>query len=109
MENRFMKKVILLLGFLTLFMSAPANAMGLFYTDATYPLMATGVKTEKSIDCLKKGKSSATGILFLVELGDAGLSAAAKDGNLKQIYFIDVHEKTVFIFFRKITTTVYGE
>ncbi|MDD3435612.1 MAG: TRL domain-containing protein [Candidatus Gastranaerophilales bacterium] len=104
-----MKRFILGLTLFCILTCAPANAMGLFYTDATYPMTATGVRTTKTVDCLKKGKSSAIGILFLVELGDAGLGAASKDGDIKQVYFVDINEKTVLIFFRKITTTVYGE
>lgn len=103
-----MKKIILGLALLGL-LSTPVNAMGLFYTKATYPMTATGVKSTKDICCLKKGEASATNILWVVELGDAGLGAASKNGNIKQIYFVDVQEKNVFIFFGKITTTVYGE
>lgn len=104
-----MKKIILCLAMFVMLCGIPANAMGLIYTDATYPMEATGVKTDQPINCLKKGTSSALGVLFAVEIGDAGLAAAAKNGDIKQVYFVDINEKSVFIFFRRITTTVYGE
>ena len=104
-----MKKKILGLVLLMTLVATPANAIGLFYTNATYPLMATGVKTTKSIDCLKKGEASAKSILGIIELGDAGVKAATKNGDLKQVYYIDVHQKSIFVFFKKVTTLVYGE
>jgi len=104
-----MKKIILCLALFVLLLQAPANAMGLFYTDTTYPLLATGVKSTKDISCLAKGTASALNVLFIVQVGDAGLSAASRDGNIKQVYFADVNEQSVFIFFKRITTTVYGE
>lgn len=104
-----MKKFILSLFLFFMCANTPANAMGLFYTNATYPVLATGVKTDKAIECLKCGSASALSVLFLVELGDAGLKEAARCGDIKQVYFVDVNEKSVFFFFRKLTTTVYGE
>lgn len=85
-----------------------ANAMGLFYTDATFPITATGTKVE-DLSNLRQGKSSALSILFLVETGDASIDAAARNGKITKISHIDVNEKSVFIFFRKLTVTVYGE
>lgn len=84
-----------------------ANAMGLFYTDSSYPVTATGTKVD--LTKLKSGKSESINVLFFVEVGDAGIEKAAKAGGISKISFIDINETTVFIFFRKITTTVYGE
>ena len=47
--------------------------------------------------------------LGLVKVGDAGVDKAAKNANIKEISYIDVREQTIFIFFKKITTTVYGK
>ena len=105
-----MKKLIIssILGLLLFSNIQTADAMGLFYTDAQYPVTATGVKAV-SLNNLKKGESSALNILWLVEVGDAGVYKAAKEANIKQIHFIDVREKTVVFFFRRIRTIVYGE
>jgi len=105
-----MKKIILstILGGLLLMHVQAANAMGLFYTNAQYPVTATGVKST-DLSNLKKGESDALNVLWLVEIGDAGVYEAAKEAGIKQIHFIDVREKTVFFFFRRIKTYVYGE
>lgn len=93
---------------LSLSMATTANAMALFYTDATYPVTATGAEV-KDLSSLKQGESSATSVLFLVEVGDAGVDTAARNGGISKISHIDVNEKTVLFFFRKLTVTVYGE
>lgn len=106
-----MKKFITTMSLLALtavFSQNTANATALFYTNATYPLTATGAKAE-DLNCLKKGTASTNNILYFIETGDAGIEQAAKNGNIKKITYIDVNEKTVFIFWRKITVTVYGE
>lgn len=87
----------------------PANAMGFFYTDATYPITATGVKSPEDLSSLRKGEASTMNILGVAEWGNAGVAKAAKDANIKNINYIDVNEKTVLFFFRKLTVSVYGE
>ena len=103
-----MKKILTILGLVFMLTTTQANAMGLFYTDATYPVTATGLKAD-DLARLKKGKATTNNILFLVEVGDASIDTAAKNGGIKQISHIDIQEKTVFIFWRGITVTVYGE
>ena len=89
---------------------------GFIYTNATLPLSAKKRNEENfvnvsntNLSSLKQGKSSKTNILGLVEVGDAGVDKAAKNANIKEISYIDVREQTIFIFFKKITTTVYGK
>lgn len=83
-----------------------AHAWGWIYTDATYPLQATGGEV---MGPLKVGKSESTNILTAVELGDAGIDKAAKQAGIKKIHHVDAHVRSIFIFFSKLTTTVYGE
>jgi hypothetical protein len=92
-----------------LFANQKVNALGLFYTNVDYPITATGASNGQSPSSLKKGTGQSMNILGLVETGDAGIREAASNGGVKKIHFIDVNEKSVFFFFRKITTTVYGE
>lgn len=103
------KSIILMALFLSaVFVNMPAaNATGLFYTQATYPVIATGACADTKN--LKQGSSKSTNILYLFETGDAGIDAATRDGNISKIHFVDITEKSVFIFFRSLTTTVYGE
>lgn len=106
-----MKKILalflLIIGIL-IFQNSKSYSMGLFYTNANYPVTATGVKID-DLSRLKKGESDAINVLWVVEVGDAGVDKAAKNAGIKEISYIDVREQTIFIFFKKITTTVYGE
>lgn len=106
-----MKKLLLVglmaLG-LTFMTQQQSQAMGLFYTNATYPVAVTGAKPN-DLNALKKGSASTTNILFCVELGDAGVDEIAKKAGIKKITYIDVNEKSVFIFWRSLTVNVYGE
>lgn len=106
-----MKKLAILLIFTLLFISnvKKSQAMGLIYTNANYPVTATGVESPERLEDLKKGKSSALNVLGIVEIGDAGVHKAAKEANIKKINFIDINQKSIFLFFSRITTTVYGE
>lgn len=103
-----MKKILAILGLAFMLTATQANAMGLFYTDATYPVTATGSKVQ-DLSTLKKGTASTNNILFLVETGDASIDTAAKNGGIKKISHIDIHEKSVFIFWKGVRVTVYGE
>lgn len=105
-----MKKILTTLGLLStlaLFQTS-ANALGLFYTNATFPLTATGIQNE-DIHNLKKGEASSINVLCLVEVGDAGIDEAMKKAGIKEISHIDVNEKTILFFFRKVTVSVYGK
>jgi hypothetical protein len=93
---------------LSIFVQNSVQAMGLFYTDATYPVTATGTNVP-DLKGLKKGSSSTTNILFVVEIGDASIDEAAKKAGIKKISYVDMNEKSVFIFWRQLTINVYGE
>lgn len=106
-----MKKILMsfsLAIMLSFFVQQSAEAAGLFYTNATYPITATGV-TAKDLTQLKKGVAKTTNVLYFVEVGDAGIDDAVKRAGIKKITHIDVNEKSVFIFWRQLTVTVYGE
>lgn len=103
-----MKKILTTLTLALMFTNSQANAMGLFYTNTTYPLTATGCEVQ-NLHNLKKGSASSNNILFLVEVGDSSIDTAAKNANIKKISHIDIQEKSVFIFWRGVTVTVYGE
>ena len=65
---------------------------------------------------LKSGTSSRTNILGLVEIGNAGINKAIKNGNITKIDFVEYNIEKVYIplvfipiYFNTYTTTVYGE
>lgn len=106
-----MKKFLFTFLFTCVFMifnNPISEATGLFYTNSSYPITATGSKVH-DFSTLKKGTASATNIFYIVEFGDASIDKAVKDANIKKISFIDVNEKSVFIFWKKVTVSVYGE
>ena len=105
MKKRFL---VCLFCFMVLFIAQPkANAMAFFYTDATYPITATGAKVQ-DLSNLRRGQSSATSVLFLVETGDASIDTAARNGGITKISTVDVKTK-VGIFTTKVITVVTGE
>lgn len=111
MENRVMRKFLLLVSLVCLcffFSKINAEASGFFYTNATYPITATGTNN-KDVKELKKGSASTINILYCVELGDASINKAIKNAGITKISHIDVNEKSVFFFWRKVTVNVYGE
>ena len=107
-----MKKFLILglLTILTIFLTQTSSqAAGIFYTNATNPVTATGTNV-KNLYHLKKASVVTKNYLYAVEqLGDASIDKAVKDAGITKISYIDVNEKTIFIFFRKITVNVYGE
>lgn len=126
------KKLFILLAFL--FASTPCFAEGFgsgyryydggfIYTNATLPLSAKKRNEENfvnisniNLSSLKQGKSSKTNILGLVEVGDAGIMAAAKNGGIEKIHYVETNKHKVYvpllfipIYVDKLETTVYGE
>jgi len=58
----------------------------------------------------KTGEASITSILWLVSWGDAGVAAAAENGNLSVAYHMDMKILSVlFGLYSKQTTVVYGD
>jgi len=107
-----MKKIFIVLIFVSILfitINTSANATGLFYTNAKYPVTATGITTGYELASLKQGRASALNVLYFVEIGDASAYEAARKGHISKVSFVDINEKTVFLFFRRITTIVYGE
>lgn|GEM_PF-5370692 len=69
-----------------------------------------------SIDTLKRGQSSRTNYMFVVEVGNAGILEAAKNGGLNKIHFIEMTKERLYVplifipvYFDRFITTVYGE
>ncbi len=100
-----MRKIILAMLFYSLFYSQ-VNAMGLIFTNATHPLTATCVKS--GCANMKCGEASSINLLGIIDIGDGGIDAAAKNGCVNIINYVDVSEKSFLILFRQLTTTVYG-
>ena len=106
-----MKKIFLLFLIalcLSFSKQSDSKATGLLFTNATYPVAVTGVQNT-DLSSLKKGSSRTTNILYLFEIGDAGIDKSAKIAGIKKISYVDINEKSVLIFWRSLTINVYGE
>lgn len=91
-------------------MPLTASAAGLLYTNSISPVMATGAMPPKGgWTSLKVGESSSKTYLYMVEVGDAGINKACQEGGIQRIHAIDVRVQSYFVFFRRLTTYVYGE
>jgi len=57
----------------------------------------------------KKGEASSMSILGLIATGDAGVKAAAAQGNITTVTAIDYEYTNILGFYQKFTTIVYGD
>jgi len=57
----------------------------------------------------KSGEASVENILGWILTGDASIEAAAKDGGISNIHYIDYKFKNILGFYTKFTTVVYGD
>ena len=65
---------------------------------------------------LKRGESASRNILKLIEVGDASISEAARNGRIKKIHYVDTQVSKVYIpllflpiYAKETRTIVYGE
>ena len=77
---------------------------GVFYTNVQGPVAATG----KSGGVVRSGSASTTSILGLVATGDASIRAAARNGGITEIHWVDYHSESTLGIFAKYTVIVYG-
>ena len=56
----------------------------------------------------KVGEASAMSIIGITT-GDSSITAAAKAGGLKKVYYVDYHSMGILGVYAKTTTKVYGE
>lgn len=80
------------------------------------PISRSAKESKLDIETLKRGKSSRTNYLWVVEVGDAGILKAAKNGGINKIHFVEVTREKLYvpmlfipIYFDRFITTVYGE
>ena len=100
MSTRLIRRSIILF-FLTLTLS------GCIYSNVQRPLGTEFNETELGS---KVGRASNRSLLWLVGWGDAGVKAAAENGNLKVIRHADIQLISVlFGLYLETTTIVYGD
>ena len=91
----------------------PRGVKGMIYSDVYVPSSTSlDGKTGLDKESLNKGTSVSYNIFGLVEIGDAGINAAAKNGSISKIYYVDIEPLKVYayyFYFTGIKTIVYGE
>lgn len=123
-----MKKIILGICFCILLYTIQAEASwgykyfdaGGLYAGTTFP-QSVGKDINslaKPVDIykLKRGESASRNILKLIEVGDASISEAARNGRIKKIHYVDTQVSKVYIpllflpiYAKETKTIVYGE
>ena len=84
----------------------PIEDTAFYYTDSTLAVSGNMIKDKKQ---MKIGTSQAIDIMHLVTLGDAGIKSACRDGEINKIYSIEQKNSSVYFFYKKYITKVYGE
>ena len=106
-----MKKALILLALLSSLVlvgcgtvaHAPIN--GFIYSDISAPVSNEPVNGTVSN---KVGKATCTGYLHIIATGDCTLKAAAANGSITKVNFVDMHGTTILGIINTYTTTVYG-
>lgn len=104
-----MKKVSFMV--LVLFVAVMLNGcatpypMGMIYTEIKAPVGAA----DGGISYSKTGTAKATSVLGLVATGDCSIKAAAANGGIRNIKYVDYDAKNILGIFGEYTTTVYGD
>jgi len=97
--------VLVLLAAVALSGCATPYPFGLVYTELKAPVSAG----EGGISYSKTGVAKATSVLCLVATGDCSIKAAASNGNIRTIKYVDYDVKNILGVYGEYTTTVYGD
>jgi hypothetical protein len=104
-----MKKICLIVTLFALAVLASGCAtpfpVGALYTEIKSPVGAG----EGALSYSKVGTAKATSVLGLVATGDASIKAAAANGGIRNIKYVDYDSKNILGVYGEYTTTVYGD
>ena len=102
------------------FNSTNYSDIGVFYSNTTFP-QSVVKKNENTtlpddLSKFKKGEAASHNFFNLIDIGNAGIDAAAKNGNIKKIHYVDTKVGKVYIplffipiYVKETKTVVYGE
>lgn len=77
---------------------------GMLYTEIKAPVAAAD-----GVSYSKVGTAKSTSILGLVATGDASIKAAAANGGIRTVKYVDYDAKNILGIYGEYTTTVYGD
>lgn len=84
---------------------ATAIPAGAFYTEVGFP----GGVGSGDMSYSKVGKATSSSYFALIATGDASIEAAAKNGGITKIKWVDYKTKNILGFIGEYTTYVYGD
>jgi hypothetical protein len=84
---------------------ATVYPVGSFYTEISIPSLVG----DGNADYSKVGKATAKSYLALIATGDASIEAAAKNGGITDIKYVDYSVKNILGLIGEYTTIVYGD
>lgn len=91
---------------------------GAIYSGSSFPLDVSKNDNYSmpEINGLKSGEATTKNILGIIETGNRGIQAAAKNGDISRIYYIDSEVNKVYvplgfipIYMKQTKTIVFGE
>lgn len=89
-----------------MFATLMLSSSGCIYSNFRVP-MSTDFRNTKTVD--KMGKSSSHSVAWIAAWGDAGLQAAAKEGDLETLEYVDYQFiNVIFGLYMSRKTIVYG-
>jgi hypothetical protein len=77
---------------------------GWIYTNAKYPLLATGSSKEPT----RVGRATVRSIFLAFATGDASIQTAAQNGGITEIHHVDYEAQNVLGVISDYTVVVYG-
>lgn len=101
--------LVLALLALTLVLSGCANSpvAGAFYTNVKSPQGDKVKLTAKSFS--KQGISQCASYVMIVATGDCSVEGAMKAGGITEVHHVDQQSFTIWFFYQRYETHVYGE
>jgi len=103
--KKFSSILVVVFAVITLAGCATPYPMGMIYTEVKAPVGAGNGDLSYS----KVGTAKATSILGMVATGDCSIKAAAANGGIKNVKYVDYDAKNTLGVYGEYTTTVYGD
>ena len=102
-----MKRILIIMALLGFIMGGCATyqPLGVIYTDVKGPMAAASGPVSYS----KIGTAEAQSVIGLIATGDCSIKAAARNGGIKKIKYVDYHVNNILGVIGRYTTTVYGD
>jgi len=107
MKNRPILIILALLAFTLSGCAVNSPVAGAFFTNVKSPQGDKVKLTAKSFS--KQGKSQCASYVMVVATGDCSVEEAMKNGSITEVHHVDQQSFSVWFFYQRYETHVYGE